>query len=292
MWRLLNLAESNGKQVDLVIGLKFPAYAVAHPRKILWLIHQHRSAYNLWGTEFDDLSTYPDGVQVREFIQRCDQRFLPEARKIFTNSETISQRLQRFNGLASETLYHPPPRAELLRSGPLGDFIFCPSRLEPQKRQEILIEAMRYVRAPVKLVLAGSSANFDYYKSLVRQLGLEDRVQFLGHVTEEKLVEFYGNALAVAYAPFDEDYGYVTLEAMLSGRPVIVTDDSGGPQEFVDAETGQIVKPEPREFAAAIDSLSGDRNRALSMGRRGQEKVRSLNLSWDRVVETLISAAI
>lgn len=291
MWRLLNLSESNGKQIDLVIGLKFPAYTAAHPRKVLWVIHQHRSAYNLWGTAFDDLSTYPEGVQVRDFIRRCDQKFLSEARKIFANSATVADRLQRYNGVESEMLYHPPPRSESLFSGPLGDFVFCPSRLEPQKRQELLIEAMRYVRSPVKLLLAGGSDDFQRYESLVRQYSLQKQVEFLGYVPEEKIVELYGNALAVAYVPYDEDYGYVTLEAMLSGRPVVVTSDSGGPGEFVDAETGYVVKPEPREIGAAIDALHCDRSRALLMGKRGQEKVRSLKLSWPSVVEKLISAA-
>ena len=51
-WRLLDLSEANGKPVDLVIGMKFPAYLVAHSRKVLWIMHQYRAAYNLWGTPF------------------------------------------------------------------------------------------------------------------------------------------------------------------------------------------------------------------------------------------------
>ncbi len=157
MWRLLNLEESNGKPVDLVIGMKFPAYAVAHPRKVLWVIHQYRSAYNLWGTPFDDLSTYPEGIQVRDFIRNCDQKFLSDARKVFANSCTVAERLQRYNNIKSETLYHPPPRYQTLFSNALGDYIFCPGRLEPQKRQELLIEAMCYIKSPVKLLLVGGS---------------------------------------------------------------------------------------------------------------------------------------
>src|SRR4030095_14592131 len=118
MWRLLNLTESNGKPVDLVIGMKFPAYAVAHPRKVLWVMHQHRSAYNLWNTPFDDLSQYPEGVQVRDFIQRSDQKFLASAKKIFANSATVADRLRRYNQVESEALYHPPPRSSALFSGP------------------------------------------------------------------------------------------------------------------------------------------------------------------------------
>jgi glycosyltransferase involved in cell wall biosynthesis len=292
MWRLVNLAESNGKPVDLVIGMKFPAYVVAHPRKVLWVMHQHRSAYNLWNTPFDDLSHYPEGVQVRDFIHRCDRKFLAGAKKIFANSVTVADRLRRYNQIESEALYHPPPRSTSLFSGPLGDYIYCPSRLEPQKRQHLLIEAMRYVKAPVQLMLAGGSGSFTYYESLVKDYGLQQRVQLLGYVDEKKMVDLYANALAVAYVPFDEDYGYVTLEGMLSSRPLIVTSDSGGPREFVeDRVTGFVIAPEPQEIANAIDELHHDRDRALSMGKQGAEKIASLNLSWDQVVERLISAA-
>src|SRR4029453_14300636 len=120
--------------------------------------------------------------------------------------------LRRYNQVESEALYHPPPRSSALFSGPLGDFIFCPSRLEPQKRQHLLIEAMKYVTAPVQLILAGGSGNFAYYESLVKEYGVRQKVQLLGYVDENKMLELYANALAVGYVPFDEDYGYVTLE--------------------------------------------------------------------------------
>src|SRR5947207_7828998 len=103
-WRMLDLSSANGQPVDLVIGMKFPAYVVAHERKVLWILHQHRSAYNLWGTRFDDLSMYPEGVRVREWIHHCDGRFIPEAKKVFANSKTVAERLKRYN-----TIESPPP---------------------------------------------------------------------------------------------------------------------------------------------------------------------------------------
>src|SRR6267142_6987897 len=166
-WRLLDLSEANGKPIDLVIGMKFPAYLVAHERKVLWILHQHRSAYNLWGTPFDDLSTYPEGVSVREWIKHCDESFIPEARKVFANSKAVADRLKQYNNIESEPLYHLPPLADQLRTGEQGDYVFYPSRLEPQKRQELLIEAAQYLRSPVKVVLAGGSSNVKHYEELI-----------------------------------------------------------------------------------------------------------------------------
>lgn len=292
-WRLLDLSEANGKPVDLVVGMKFPAYTVAHPNKVLWIMHQHRAAYNLCGTPFDDLSTYPEGARLRALIRHADERFIPEAKKVFANSQTVAARLRHYNGIESEPLYHPPPRAEHLRAAELGDYVFYPSRLEPQKRQELLIEALHYTRTPVKAVLAGGHTRpRAYYESLIKQHGVAERLHWRGFVEETEMIDLYAHALAVCYLPFDEDYGYVTLEGMLSARPVIVAKDGGGATEFIEHEReGWLVEPDPRHLAECLDTLYADRRRAKQMGARGREKLQSINLSWEHVVEKIIAAA-
>ncbi|MBA2503098.1 MAG: glycosyltransferase family 4 protein [Pyrinomonadaceae bacterium] len=291
-WRMLDLTQANGKPVDLVIGMKFPAYTVAHPNKVLWIMHQHRSAYNLFNTPFDDLSTYPEGARVREFIRHCDNRFIPEAKRVFANSQTVAERLLHYNKIESTPLYHPPPGAELLRTGELGDYVFYPSRVEPQKRQELLIEAMSFCRTPVRCILAGSAPDKRRYEDLIKRHKVGHRVELRGFVGEREMIELYARALTVCYLPFDEDYGYVTLEAMLAARPVITTTDAGGAREFVEHDgTGFVVEPQPQQIAAAIDELYRDRARAQKLGARGREKIRAMNLSWQTVVASLVSAA-
>ena len=291
-WRMLDVTEANGKPIDLGVGMKFPAYTVAHPRKVLWVIHQYRSAYNLWGTPFDDLSTYPEGARVRDLVRHADERFIPEARKVFANSKTVAARMMRYNRIGSEPLYHPPPRAESLRPGAQGDYVFYPSRVEPQKRQELLIEAMRFTRKPVRAVFAGSAQELARYESLVKQHGVGDRVELRGFVAEDELIELYANALGVCYLPFDEDYGYVTLEGMLSSKPVVVPRDGGGATEFVEHNSeGLVSDPDPRALAECLDQLYAERERARRMGERGREKLLAMNLSWENVVEKIISAA-
>ena len=291
-WRLLDLSEANGKRIDLVIGMKFPAYLVAHERKVLWMMHQYRAAYNLWATPYDDLSTYPEGTRIREWVQHCDRRFIPEAKKVFANSRTVADRLRRYNQIESEPLYHPPPRFEQLHTGEQGDYVFYPSRLEPQKRQELLIEAMSFVHSPLKAILAGGSRDLHHYESLIKKHGVGDRVELRGFVPDSEMVELYANALAVCYLPFDEDYGYVTLEGMLSGKPILVPSDGGGATEFVEhQQSGFVVEPEPRAIADCLDQLYSNRDQARAMGQRGLEKLRSMNLSWEHVVDSLIKAA-
>lgn len=290
-WRLMKVTESNGRPIDLVIGMKFPAYLVEHPNKVLWILHQHRSAYNLRGTVFDDLSTHAEGPLVRAFIQRCDDRFIPHARKVFANSRAVADRLLRYNGIESEPLYHPPPRAADLRAGASGDYVLYPSRVEPQKRQHLLIEAMRLVKTPVRAVLVGSVRDPDETAAAIARANVGDRVTVTGRVDERRLIDLYADALAVAYLPFDEDLGYVPLEAMAAAKPVITSSDAGGGSEFVeDGQTGYVIDGSPVAIAQRLDELYADRTKATSFGRRGRDKYDALNLTWDAVVERLVAA--
>jgi len=93
----------------------------------------------------------------------------------------------------------------------------------------------------------------------------------------------------VYYGPFDEDYGYVTLEGMAAERPVVTLADAGGPLEFVsEAETGFVAAPEPRAIAEAIDRLAGDRDGAIRMGKAGNALIRDVVPTWPEVVSRLL----
>ncbi|HYW70097.1 MAG TPA: glycosyltransferase family 4 protein, partial [Pyrinomonadaceae bacterium] len=228
-WRMLDVTESNGKPVDMVIGMKFPAYVVEHPRKVLWVIHQYRSAYDTAGTDYDDLAAYPDGTQTRLFVKQADEQFIPTALKVYANSQNVAARMLRFNKIQSEPLYHPPPRAEMLSPGASGDYIFYPSRLEPQKRQDVLIESARHLKSDARIILAGGGRHFAHYESLIKSdRQIRQRVELRGFVSEAEMLDLYRDALAVCYLPWDEDYGYVSLEAMYAGKPLIVARDGGG----------------------------------------------------------------
>src|SRR5579884_2687201 len=107
--RLLDVTEACGTRIDRVIGLKFPAYLIPHPNKVLWLLHQHRQAYDLWDhPEAGDLRHSPAGVQVREAVRHADIGLIPEALRVFTISKNVSRRLDNYCSIRSTALYHPP----------------------------------------------------------------------------------------------------------------------------------------------------------------------------------------
>jgi glycosyltransferase involved in cell wall biosynthesis len=294
MWRSLDLSESNGMPIDMVLALRFPAYLVRHERKVVWLIHQHRTAYELWDhPRFADLSHHDEGSDVRDLIHRADRIALGEAKRIFTNSANVRDRLWRSLGMSAEPLYHRSSLCEALlqeEPGPPGEYVLFPSRLDPIKRQSLAVEAMRHVQSGTRLVLVGGGPAEAEIRAQVERLGVGDRVHLAGSVPDQRLRELYRGALAVFYGPFDEDFGYVTLEAMAARRPVVVTTDSGGPLELVrDGETGVVVEPKPRAVAGAFDRLAADPDRAASLGRAGRMTLEETVPPWPDVVARLLS---
>ena len=287
-WRLLDVTKAAGGDVDLVIATKFPTYFARHPRKVLWLVHQHRAAYELAGTRFSDFAHTPRDVALRKRLIDTDTRMLRECVGHFTIARTVSERMLKYNAIASEALYNPPKLAQRLHDGPYGDYVMSVGRIESVKRVDLLVAAMAWVDKPVRLVVAGDGTQRANVERVAADAGVADRVDFLGTVDDERLLELYRGTLAVAYPPYDEDFGYVTLEAFLARKPVITATDSGGPNEFVvDGVNGFSVAPAPEPLAAAINALARDRRRAASLGDAGFDRARMI--TWDGVIEKLVS---
>ena len=288
-WRLLELGEAAGERVDLVIATRFPSYVVRHPRKVVWLVHQLRQVYDLAGTRFSDFGERPGDEEVARMVREIDARALGEARARFTISRNTAERLREHNGLDAEPLYPPPKLGDAYRSAAPGDTVVTVGRLDPMKRFDLLVRALAECRRPVRATIAGDGPDRDRLLELAARLGVAERVSLPGRVDDARLVELYAGALAVYYAPFDEDYGYVTLEAFRSERPVVTTADAGGVLEFVaDGENGFVCAPDsPREIAARLDRLFDDRDEALRLGRAGRARV--AGIGWDLVVESLLS---
>ncbi len=288
-WRLLDLSESNGQPIDLVIATKFPTYFARHPNKVTWLIHQYRAAYELAGTEFSDFDHVEGDVGLRDRLITLDTAMLRECRRLFTNAANTARRLSKYNGLRAEPLYHPPRLADRIAAGPYGDYLLSIGRLETVKRVDLPIRALARLPGPLRLVVAGEGTQDVALRGLAAELGVGDRVVFTGAVDDATLLELLAGALAVVFAPYDEDYGYVTLEAFLARKAVITAEDSGGPLEFVeDGLNGFVCRPDPEHVAGAFACLARDRARAASLGDAGYERARTI--TWDGVVEKLVGS--
>jgi glycosyltransferase involved in cell wall biosynthesis len=287
MWRWIELERCTHETIDLVICSKFPSYAVQHPRKVTWLIHQFRQAYELYGTPHGTFTDSHEDQLVRQAVIQFDNRMLAESRSIYTESQHVADRLKANNGLIGKPLYHPPQFWKDHYHSEYGDYILSVGRLVPLKRVDLLLRALAQTGAKYKAVIVGDGPELANLKALVDQLEISQQVQFAGPLWGKELVDLYAGARAVYYAPFDEDYGLVVPEAFRSFKPVITTHDAGGTLEFVrNDDTGFVVEPDPEAVGRAIASLMSSENLCAALGARGYECVKFI--TWDYVIENLV----
>ncbi len=290
-WRLIDLNQALERPVDAVIATKFPTYFVRHPAKVAWLVHQHRAAYELCGTPFSDFEHTERDVALRKQLIELDTAMLRECAGLFSIADTVSARVAKYNGLRAETVYHPPRLARSLRAGAYGDYMLTISRLEKVKRVDLAIDTFAHVPGPTRLIVAGEGSVRSELEARIEQQGLSSRVQLLGHVSDEQMVDLLAGARGLLFAPFQEDYGYVTLEAFLSRKPVVTASDSGGPLEFVrDGANGFVREPRAEALADAVAQLGASPALAQRLGESGYERARLI--TWEGVVERLLAAAL
>lgn len=289
--RLMDQEWSWGGKADLLIGLKFPAYYMPHPNKIVWALHQHRAAYDLFDTEFSNIKDTAEGRAVRQVIQRADETYLAEAKRIYTIADNVTNRMMKYNGISAETLYHPCPDMEKFYTDKYEPYILMPSRINITKRQMLALEALTHSQSDIKLYIVGK-AEAEYEKNrmlgYIKEHKLEKRVKYYDYVSQEEKLRLYANAKGVLFIPRDEDYGYITLEAMAAGKTVITAQDSGGPLEFVkDGYNGLVTDGTPDGIAYAIDQIAEDSNLSIRYGENGKKRLKEMNITWEHVVKEL-----
>ncbi len=286
LWRLLDLDEADGRRIDVVVATKFPSYLVRHSDKRVWLVHQFRQAYELDGTELGQFGDSAEDRAIRRKVQALDRVALGEATRLFAVSGNVAGRLQASTGLAAEVLPHPPQALEF-HCDEYGDFVLSVNRLDRAKRIDLLLEAAA-LDPRLEVVIAGEGPDRGRLEQIARDRGLDGRARFAGRVSEQELADLYARCLAVYYAPLDEDYGMVPLEAFLSQKPVLTTTDAGGPLEVVtDGTTGMVVTPEAGELARAAGWLREHREDAATFGRAGHAV--AAGVTWDRAVGRLLA---
>lgn len=277
------------RKVDQVISLRFPGYAVRHPNHVLWLNHRMREYYDLWG-QFSAHLTWKQLIKERArraILHRVDSHVLARMQRRFVISGTVQKRLVRFGRIQSDVLYPPPPTREY-RCEAYGDYLFGVSRLSPLKRFDLVLQALAEPMATgIKCVIAGEGAEIDRLIKLRSQLDLDARVQFVGRLDETGLVDHLARCRGVIFPPFNEDYGFVTVEAFMCGKPVITCSDSGGPAEIVtDGESGFVTDPTPEALAVAMRRVMDDRNLATRLGETGAAA--AAQMTWSGAVQQLL----
>ncbi len=286
----VGLAGDNAR-IDQIISLRFPSYALRHERHVCWLLHRMREYYDLWPDWKARLSwkgALKERIR-RMSIHTADGYFLRRLTKLYALSQTVQGQLLQWGNLASDVLYPPPPQ-RAYRCESFDDFIFAPSRLTPLKRQDLLIKALSLKTCGLRAVIAGDGEQHGALASLIKDLGLEERISLVGHISEEELLNYYARCRAVFFGPRNEDFGFVSVEAFASGKPVITCEDSGGAAELVEHQrNGFVVKADPSSIASVVSEVAGDKGLAERLGEAG--RARMAQLTWDQTVRKLLLEA-
>jgi glycosyltransferase involved in cell wall biosynthesis len=281
----------DGRPVDQVISLRYPSYAVRHPNHVVWLNHTMREYYDQWEA-FSAPLKWKGRIKERarrRLIHAADRWLLTKnVRKVFTLSRTVTARLQRWGDIASEPLHVPPPQ-RAYRCDEYGDYVFAVSRLAPLKRMTLLIEALANPEAAgIRCIIAGEGEERASLEHAIATRGLGARVQLIGRIDDRQMLEYLARCRVVCFPPYDEDYGFVTVEAFASRKAVITCSDSGGPAELVsDNVNGRVCAPRPDTLAVALREVMEDRAEAERLGQAGLAKVSEM--TWPRAVSRLLA---
>jgi glycosyltransferase involved in cell wall biosynthesis len=271
---------------DLVVSTKAPTWLVRHPRHVCYLVHTIRVFYDMFDTAFPEASSELHAQ--RKLIHDLDTAAFaaPRCKAVFSIGNEVSKRLRDWNGIKAEVL-HPPLWTDRFRPGEPEDYLLLPGRLHAWKRVDLVIRAMRHVEAPLRLVITGTGEA----EGGLRALAADDpRIEFRGRVSDTELVDLYAAAFAVPFTPVREDYGYVTLEAFASGKPVVTCSDSGEAAAIVSqADGGLVCAPDPPSIAHSVEKLWQNRALAIRLGNQGLRWVN--DLSWPKIVEKLVAAS-
>ena len=280
----------DGRRVDQVISMRFPSYAVRHHNHVCWLNHTMREYYDQW--DLFSASLKWKGL-IKESVRRramhmADRWLLTKnVRRVLAQSRNVQARLHRWGRIPSDVLYPPPPQ-RAYRCEAYDDYIFAVSRLTPLKRMSLLVEALANPEAAgIRCVIAGEGEDEEALAHAIATRGLSSRVRLTGRIDDREVLEHLARCRAVCFPPFDEDYGFVTVEAFASRKAVITCTDSGGPAELVsDNVNGKVCSPRPETLALALREVMEDQKTAERLGQAAFDRVSAM--TWSNAVNRLL----
>ncbi len=210
------------------------------------------------------------------FFRAWDYNAAQRVDHFIANSHTVAQRIKKFYRRTARVIY-PPVDIERFKPTPIptnAPYLII-SRLEPHKRVDLAIGAVK--RTNAKLIVAGIGSS---RTALEHDAG--PSVKFLGFVSDRQIPQLYKKSRALIF-PQEEDFGITAVEALASGRPVIAY-QAGGAQEILSSQTG-VFFPEPT-ISSLTRALEREQRRIWDRGalvqaarrfarRRFQNEVRS-----------------
>jgi glycosyltransferase involved in cell wall biosynthesis len=187
-----------------------------------------------------------------------------------------------YNGVDVKSLTPDPnARSEV----PLFSYL---GRLKRYKRVDLVVKAFALLDArEARLEIAGKGDDRDRLESLVTKLNIEDRVRFLGYITEAGKRDLLRRSWATVLASPKEGWGISNLESAACGTPVIAADSPGIRESVVDGDTGFLVPgSDVAAYAAAMRGLLDSPELVTTLGANARRFAETF--TWERAAtETL-----
>jgi glycosyltransferase involved in cell wall biosynthesis len=199
--------------------------------------------------------------------------------RLIVASEYMRQELLR-NGFDPVRIeMHPPvPRTAeqwLVSSFSNRNLVVYSGQIIRGKGVDVLLRALSRVSLPFECVVLGDGNHRPHCEQLARDLGLGNRVRFVGFVPQEELRRFFAEAtLAVMSSVWPEPFGASGLEAMRYGLPVVAFDAGAIREWLIDGSNGFLVPwMDTMKFAARIEQLLADKSLARRLGENARAAV-------------------
>jgi glycosyltransferase involved in cell wall biosynthesis len=226
----------------------------------------------------------------RSVLARLDRQNVRAATRVLANSAFSHESLYRTYGIFADVCYLGVDVDRFRHlSLPKEDFVLTVGSLNPNKGFDFVIRSLALLDATRRLPLMIVSNSTDererhYLQTLARQLDVQ--VTFRANVTDDELVQLYNRASLTVYSPVMEPFGFVPLESMACGTPVIGVKEGGVRESVIDDVTGKLVERDTSAMADAISSLVSDPVQAERLSRNGRA-VAEEKWTWSKSVETL-----
>ena len=215
------------------------------------------------------------------FLRKRDKSNVKHVDKIVANSNNVKERVKRIYGRDADVVY-PPVNIKKFRYKKTGNFYLSTARLSPEKRVDMIVRAFQQM-PDKKLIVASSGSEYEKIKRMSQ--GYEN-IKVLGWVSEEELIELYGNCIATVFASHYEDFGMVAVESMASGKPAIAPNDMGFTESVIDKKTGLLINPTVENIIKAVEWMTPER--AKKMRKACEERAKEF--SEDKFIEGIKKA--
>jgi glycosyltransferase involved in cell wall biosynthesis len=234
------------------------------------VVHTYHTRFSSYTGSY--LGLMPRSVSGR-VVQVLSKRYCNACDLVVAPSTSIREELLTFQvqtrveviptGIVTAKFRHTSPSTFRWSYGiePADRCLLFVGRLAQEKNIDFLLQTLREIAQRdnrVKLLLAGDGPAKYHLRELAQELGISDRVQFLGYLRGSELADCYAAADLFVFSSMTETQGLVVLEALAAGTPVVAVGGTGVSDTLAAGRGGILTRPDVTEFAAAVESMLTD----------------------------------